>query len=202
MNNLHFLVFQWETLIFLNRTVKRRDFNFDFKDFPGGPVVKTLPSNAGDMSLILGWVAKIPHAMWCGQKKKKLWLHIKTFRCRRPSVPGFCILSWEFSALRPDWAREEPVSCIVWVLLAAFLLCPGRPDTREGQYQLGPVGKKEHSHQCCTALSPLNKEDSALLTFAAHVEPCGSGLPIGLLDRDKMPRPRAALQDQGRSLIH
>ena len=31
-------------------------------DFPGSPVVKTLPSNAGGTGLILGWGAKIPHA--------------------------------------------------------------------------------------------------------------------------------------------
>ena len=74
MNNLHILVFQCEAFnrtVKLNRTVKRCDFNFVFRDFPGGPVVKTLPSNAGDVSLILGWGAKIPHAMWCSQKKKK-----------------------------------------------------------------------------------------------------------------------------------
>ena len=29
-------------------------------DFPGGPVVKNLPSNAGDVSLISGWGTKIP----------------------------------------------------------------------------------------------------------------------------------------------
>ena len=40
-------------------------------DFPGSPVVKTLPSNAGGMGLIPGWGAKIPHAVWCGQKLKK-----------------------------------------------------------------------------------------------------------------------------------
>ena len=32
-------------------------------DFPGGPVVKTLPSNAGDTSLIPGQGAKIPHTV-------------------------------------------------------------------------------------------------------------------------------------------
>ena len=32
------------------------------KDFPGGPVVKNPPSNAGDMSLISGWETKISHA--------------------------------------------------------------------------------------------------------------------------------------------
>ena len=31
-------------------------------DFPGGPVVKNLPSNTGDMSLIPNRGTKIPHA--------------------------------------------------------------------------------------------------------------------------------------------
>ena len=31
-------------------------------DFPGGAVVKNLPSNAGDMGSIPGWGTKIPHA--------------------------------------------------------------------------------------------------------------------------------------------
>ena len=32
-------------------------------DFPGGPVVKNPPSNAGDMGLIPGQGTKIPHAL-------------------------------------------------------------------------------------------------------------------------------------------
>ena len=32
-------------------------------DFPDGPVVKNLPSNAGDAGLIPGWGTKIPHAV-------------------------------------------------------------------------------------------------------------------------------------------
>ena len=31
-------------------------------NFPGGPVVRNPPSNAGDAGLILGWGTKIPHA--------------------------------------------------------------------------------------------------------------------------------------------
>ena len=31
-------------------------------DFPGGPVVKNLPGNAGDTGLIPGQETKIPHA--------------------------------------------------------------------------------------------------------------------------------------------
>ena len=33
-----------------------------FGDFPGGPVVKNLSSNAGDAGSIPGWGTKIPHA--------------------------------------------------------------------------------------------------------------------------------------------
>ena len=40
-------------------------------DFPGGPVVENLPSDAGDPGSIPGQVTKIPHATWFGQKKKK-----------------------------------------------------------------------------------------------------------------------------------
>ena len=32
-------------------------------DFPGGPVVKNPPSNAGDAGSIPGWGTKIPHAV-------------------------------------------------------------------------------------------------------------------------------------------
>ena len=39
------------------------------RDFPGGPVVETLLSNAGDAGLIPGWGAGTPHA-W-GPKKPK-----------------------------------------------------------------------------------------------------------------------------------
>ena len=38
-----------------------------WRDFPGGSVVKTLPSNAGDMGLIPGWGARIPCTTRCYQ---------------------------------------------------------------------------------------------------------------------------------------
>ena len=34
----------------------------ELRDFPGGPVVKNLPSNPGDMGWIPGRGTKIPHA--------------------------------------------------------------------------------------------------------------------------------------------
>ena len=35
-----------------------------YRDFPGGPVVKTSSSNAGGAGSIPGWGVKIPHASW------------------------------------------------------------------------------------------------------------------------------------------
>ena len=40
------------------------------RDFPGGPVVKNLPCNAGDAGSIPGWGTKIPQAGQHGQKKR------------------------------------------------------------------------------------------------------------------------------------
>ena len=41
------------------------------QDFPGGSVVKTLPSNARGTSLIPDRGAKIPHALWPKKLKNK-----------------------------------------------------------------------------------------------------------------------------------
>ena len=41
------------------------------RDFPGGPVVKTLPPNAGDAGSIPGWEAKVPHASGPKSKTKQ-----------------------------------------------------------------------------------------------------------------------------------
>ena len=38
--------------------------SYNLRDFPGGPVVKTLHFNAGGMASIPGEGTKIPHAMW------------------------------------------------------------------------------------------------------------------------------------------
>ena len=46
-------------------TLNIHNFNLKFKnwDFPGGPVVKNLPCNAGDASSIPGQGTRIPHTM-------------------------------------------------------------------------------------------------------------------------------------------
>ena len=41
------------------------------RDFPGGPVVKTLPSSTGVVGLIPGQGAKMPHASWPKRPKHK-----------------------------------------------------------------------------------------------------------------------------------
>ena len=46
-------------------TVLEVSYCFKVAYFPGGPVVKMLPSNAWGMGSVPGWGAKIPHALWC-----------------------------------------------------------------------------------------------------------------------------------------
>ena len=40
------------------------DENYQIRDFPSGPVIKTWPSNAGGAGSIPGQGAKIPPALW------------------------------------------------------------------------------------------------------------------------------------------
>ena len=41
------------------------------RDFPGGPMAKASPSNAGGVGWIPGWGPKIPHASWPKKPKHK-----------------------------------------------------------------------------------------------------------------------------------
>ena len=41
------------------------------RDFPGSLVIKTLPSKARSIGSVPGWGAKIPHASWPKNQKKK-----------------------------------------------------------------------------------------------------------------------------------
>ena len=41
---------------------KKKVMKSVFRDFPGGTVVKNLPSNEGDVGSSPGWGTKIPHA--------------------------------------------------------------------------------------------------------------------------------------------
>ena len=48
----------------------RRCFIENLRDFPGGPVFRTLPSNAGSASLIPGQGTMIPYALWLKKQNK------------------------------------------------------------------------------------------------------------------------------------
>ena len=49
------------------------------RDFTGGPVVNTSLSNAGDVSSIPGWGAKIPHPSWSKTQNIKQKQHCNKF---------------------------------------------------------------------------------------------------------------------------
>ena len=53
-------------------TYKDSHFNIQIFRFPGSPVVALCASNAGDSSLIPGWVTRIPHASWCSQRNEEI----------------------------------------------------------------------------------------------------------------------------------
>ena len=63
------------------------------RDFPGDPVVKTLPSNAGGEGSIPGQGMKIPRAIWCGKKKfffqQNTKLKVKYFSVHTSDGGGF-----------------------------------------------------------------------------------------------------------------
>ena len=59
-----FLLDSTDVKLHLNESIKTKHKfkKKNFRDFPGGPVVKNLPSNAGDVGLIPGQGTKIPRA--------------------------------------------------------------------------------------------------------------------------------------------
>ena len=67
-------------------------------DFPGVPVVKNPPSNAGDMGSIPGWGTKIPHA--AGQ------LSPRAANYRALTLWNPCATTGE----KPTRCNEEPTS--------------------------------------------------------------------------------------------
>ena len=54
----------------LSMTINAHHSKIIVRNFSGGPVVKTSPSNAGGAGSIPGWGAKIPHASWPKNQNK------------------------------------------------------------------------------------------------------------------------------------
>ena len=82
-----------------------RTYKTSRRDFPGGPVVKNPPSNAGDTSSIPGQGTKIPHAT--GQlslpatttELVRLNKRARVLQTTKPMLPG---------ARMPQLERENP----------------------------------------------------------------------------------------------
>ena len=55
-------------------------------DFPGGPAIKTLPSNAGSVGSILGQGTKIPQALWSKNQNIKQKQYCNKFNTLRWSM--------------------------------------------------------------------------------------------------------------------
>ena len=73
-------------------------------DFPGGPVVKNLLSNAGHMGLIPGWGTNIPHAM--GQPSPRATTTESTCsRARVPQLESLCTTARETPRARTKSLR-------------------------------------------------------------------------------------------------
>ena len=90
-----------------------------FRDFPGGPVVKNPPSNAGDAGSIPGLGTKVPHAV--GQLSPRattIELTLLNERARMPQTtdptcPGARTLQLErrlsAATKRPHALTEDPI---------------------------------------------------------------------------------------------
>ena len=64
-------------MVLVLRLLSHMPLESDFWDFPGGPVVKTLPSNAGGVGSITGQQAKTPHALWPKKKTETILQQIQ-----------------------------------------------------------------------------------------------------------------------------
>ena len=63
-------------------------------DFPGGPVVKNPPSNAGDVGSIPGWGTKMPHA--AGQlSPRAATTEPAHSRAHMPQLESLCAITTE-----------------------------------------------------------------------------------------------------------
>ena len=85
-------------------------------DFPGGPVVKNLPSNAGNAGSIPGWRTKIPHAAgqlspWATTiELARLNERAHVQQTKEPMHPGAYMPQLERENLHTT-AREKPGHC-------------------------------------------------------------------------------------------
>ena len=90
-------------------------------DFPGGPVLKTLSSNKGSVSLILGHGVKISHALWPKIQKnpKKQKLRV---RRRRSNTATNSIKNVKMVHIKKSLKIGILQQCVHWRLTLVFLV--------------------------------------------------------------------------------
>ena len=67
----HKIVHVIKTVTMPIQRITKNLFKNEYRDLPGGPVVKTSPSSAGGVGLVPGQRAKIPHASQPKQQNMK-----------------------------------------------------------------------------------------------------------------------------------
>ena len=91
------------------------------RDFPGGPVVKNLPSNVGGAGSIPGWGTKIPQAMGqlspCATATEPVPCNERSWVMQRN--PATAARTW--CSQRAE--SKEIMSCLVQLVSDAFLTC-------------------------------------------------------------------------------
>ena len=96
------------------------------RNFPGGPVVKTLPPNAEGVGSIPGWGAKIPHASLDKKIKHK----------KKYCFFFFSLAAWRSAAIVNDtvtiWTRKFMTNQLLWQKqMVIDVLHPGKATVPE-----------------------------------------------------------------------
>jgi len=132
----------------------------NYRDIPGGPVVRTLPSNAGDMGSIPGQATKIPHAAADAAKSLQSCLTLCNPIDGSPSgspVPGILLartLEWVAISFSNAWKWKVKVKSLspVWLLAtpwtAAYQASPSMGFSRS-HMTWGQKNQNIKQKQCC-----------------------------------------------------
>ena len=92
------------------------------RDFPGGPAVKTSPSNAGAVGLIPGWGTKIPHALWSKNQNIENRSNIVTNSIR--------IFKWSTKTKFKKTQRKDPSGFFQLQLSKVYIYVTHPPGTQ------------------------------------------------------------------------
>ena len=101
-----------------------------WRDFPGGPRVKTSPSNAEGMGSILGQEAKLPHALWPKNQNINWKQYYNKFNKDFKNCPHQKNLSkkWKiqqsFLSLENLFSTFKHTQCILVPFCFSFILRP------------------------------------------------------------------------------